>query len=111
MKKVSVDIYLGEMMKVKYSVILYMYQCYHPFIYFFSRQAGHRFGEHLEKMVPPIVRFCREEDDELREYCLQAFESFVRRCPKEISPFVQEVWTFHSDILNSILFNGNEILF
>lgn len=56
-----------------------------------SRQAGHRFGEHLEKMVPPIVRFCREEDDELREYCLQAFESFVRRCPKEISPFVQEI--------------------
>ncbi|KAJ8321959.1 hypothetical protein KUTeg_000430 [Tegillarca granosa] len=33
----------------------------------------------------------REEDDELREYCLQAFESFVRRCPKEISPFVQEI--------------------
>jgi cullin-associated NEDD8-dissociated protein 1 len=41
--------------------------------------------------VPPIVKFCREEDDELREYCLQAFESFIRRCPKEISPFVQEV--------------------
>ncbi|KAK3087101.1 hypothetical protein FSP39_001721 [Pinctada imbricata] len=56
-----------------------------------SRQAGHRFGEHLEKMVPPIVKFCREDDDELREYCLQAFESFVRRCPKEISPFVSEI--------------------
>lgn len=56
-----------------------------------SRQAGHRFGEHLQKMVPPIVKFCREEDDELREYCLQAFESFVRRCPKEISPFVSEI--------------------
>ena len=60
--------------------------------YCYSRQAGHRFGEHLEKMVPPIVKFCREEDDELREYCLQAFESFVRRCPKEISPFVSEVY-------------------
>ena len=60
--------------------------------YYCSRQAGHRFGEHLEKMVPPIVKFCREEDDELREYCLQAFESFVRRCPKEISPFVSEVY-------------------
>ena len=56
-----------------------------------SRQAGHRFGEHLEKIVPPIMKFCQEEDDELREYCLQAFESFVRRCPKEISSFVTDI--------------------
>ena len=57
----------------------------------FSRQAGHRFGEHLDKIMPHVIKYCREEDDELREYCLQAFESFVRRCPKEISPFVSEV--------------------
>ncbi|XP_060552206.1 cullin-associated NEDD8-dissociated protein 1-like [Ruditapes philippinarum] len=56
-----------------------------------SRQAGHRFGEHLEKIMPHIIKFCRLEDDELREYCLQAFESFVRRCPKEISPFVSDI--------------------
>jgi len=59
-----------------------------------SRQAGHRFGEHLEKIMPHIIKFCRLEDDELREYCLQAFESFVRRCPKEISPFVADVSLF-----------------
>jgi hypothetical protein len=41
--------------------------------------------------MPHIIKFCRLEDDELREYCLQAFESFVRRCPKEISPFVSDV--------------------
>ncbi|XP_046577843.1 cullin-associated NEDD8-dissociated protein 1-like [Haliotis rubra] len=58
-----------------------------------SRQAGHRFGEHLEKIIPLIVRFCKEDDDELREYCLQAFESFVRRCPKEVSPFIAEIIT------------------
>ncbi|XP_052763076.1 cullin-associated NEDD8-dissociated protein 1-like [Mya arenaria] len=56
-----------------------------------SRQAGHRFGEHLEKIMPLVIRFCRLEDDELREFCLQAFESFVRRCPKEISPFVSDI--------------------
>uniref|UniRef100_A0A8C4NH41 Cullin-associated and neddylation-dissociated 1 n=1 Tax=Eptatretus burgeri TaxID=7764 RepID=A0A8C4NH41_EPTBU len=53
-----------------------------------SRQAGHRVGEHLEKITPLIVKFCKVEDDELREYCIQAFESFVRRCPKEVSPHV-----------------------
>lgn len=37
-------------------------------------------GEHLEKIVPLIVQYCSVEDDELREFCFQAFESFVRRC-------------------------------
>ncbi|NXE53806.1 CAND1 protein, partial [Casuarius casuarius] len=56
-----------------------------------SRQAGHRIGEHLEKIIPLIVQYCSVEDDELREYCFQAFESFVRRCPKEIDPHIPNV--------------------
>jgi len=56
-----------------------------------SRQAGHRIGEHLEKVIPLVVKFSRVDDDELREYCLQAFESFVRRCPKDISPHIPMV--------------------
>ncbi|KAK3749091.1 hypothetical protein RRG08_034063 [Elysia crispata] len=56
-----------------------------------SRQAGGRFGEYLEKMVPLIVKFCKTDDDELTEFCLQAFESFVRRCPKEVSNFIPEM--------------------
>ncbi|XP_071033153.1 cullin-associated NEDD8-dissociated protein 1 isoform X2 [Parasteatoda tepidariorum] len=56
-----------------------------------SRQAGHRFGEHLERVMPVVVQYCAVEDDELREYCLHAFESFVRRCPKEISPHVSTI--------------------
>ncbi|KAL8584365.1 Cullin-associated NEDD8-dissociated protein 1 [Nucella lapillus] len=56
-----------------------------------SRQTGHRFGEHLQSIVPLVVKYCQMEDDELREYCLQAFESFVRRCPKEVSPFIKEI--------------------
>jgi len=56
-----------------------------------SRQAGHRIGEHLEKVIPLVVKYSRLEDDELREYCLQAFESFVRRCPKDISPHIPMV--------------------
>jgi cullin-associated NEDD8-dissociated protein 1 len=53
-----------------------------------TRQAGHRIGEHLEKIIPLIVKFSRVDDDELREYCIQAFESFVRRCPKHVSPHI-----------------------
>ncbi|KAM8995332.1 cullin-associated NEDD8-dissociated protein 1-like isoform 1-T1 [Ara ararauna] len=56
-----------------------------------SRQAGHRIGEHLEKIIPLIVQYCNVEDDELREYCFQAFESFVRRCPKEMEPQIPNV--------------------
>ncbi|KAM4612972.1 cullin-associated NEDD8-dissociated protein 2 [Polymixia lowei] len=56
-----------------------------------SRQGGHRVGEHLEKLVPMVVKFTSVEDDELREYCFQAFEAFIRRCPKEMSPHVATV--------------------
>lgn len=56
-----------------------------------SRHAGHRIGEHLEKVMPYMVEYCRVDDDELREYCLQGFESLVRRCPKEISPHVSTI--------------------
>ncbi|XP_078139725.1 cullin-associated NEDD8-dissociated protein 2 [Centroberyx gerrardi] len=56
-----------------------------------SRQGGHRVGEHLEKLIPMVVKFTSVEDDELREYCFQAFEAFIRRCPKEMSPHVTTV--------------------
>ncbi|XP_049773388.1 cullin-associated NEDD8-dissociated protein 1 [Schistocerca cancellata] len=55
------------------------------------RQAGHRFGEHIERVVPLIVQYSKEDDDELREYCLQAFEAFVHRCPKEITPHINTI--------------------
>lgn len=55
------------------------------------RQAGHRFGEHIEKIIPLIIQYSHEEDDELREFCLQAFESFVQRCPKEITVYIQDI--------------------
>uniref|UniRef100_A0A7N8WV65 Cullin-associated and neddylation-dissociated 2 (putative) n=1 Tax=Mastacembelus armatus TaxID=205130 RepID=A0A7N8WV65_9TELE len=56
-----------------------------------SRHGGHRVGEHLEKLIPMVVKFTTVEDDELREYCFQAFEAFIHRCPKEMSPHVATV--------------------
>ncbi|XP_072203506.1 cullin-associated NEDD8-dissociated protein 1-like isoform X2 [Excalfactoria chinensis] len=69
-----------------------------------SRQAGHRIGEHLEKIIPLIVRYCNVDDDELREYCFQAFESFVRRCQKEIDPHIPNVMSL---CLKYITFDPN----
>ena len=46
------------------------FDCY--MLLHFSRQAGHRVGEHLERIIPMIVQYSRvENDDELREYCIQ----------------------------------------
>ncbi|XP_023667069.1 cullin-associated NEDD8-dissociated protein 2 [Paramormyrops kingsleyae] len=56
-----------------------------------SRQGGHRIGEHLEKIIPLVVKYCGVEDDELREHCFQAFEAFVRRCPKEMSCHISTI--------------------
>ena len=60
-----------------------------------SRQAGQRVGGYLSAIVPLIMHFVQldEEngDDELRESCLQAFEAFVLRCFREITPHVQGV--------------------
>ena len=36
------------------------------------RQAGHRFGEHVERVMPLVLAYAKVEDDELREHCLQA---------------------------------------
>eukprot|EP00741_Cyanophora_paradoxa_P025544 tig00000383_g24650.t1 len=59
-----------------------------------SRTVGYRLGKHLERIVPLFIRYCDDEkasDDELRENCLQALESFVQRCAKEVTPHVQRI--------------------
>ena len=53
-----------------------------------SRQAGHRFGENVERVVPSLIQFINVDDDELREFCLQAFEALVQKCPKEMASHV-----------------------
>ncbi|KAL7299729.1 hypothetical protein TKK_0007479 [Trichogramma kaykai] len=56
------------------------------------RQAGHRFGEHIERVIPYVLKYSKEnDDDELREYCFQAFEAFIYRCPKEITPHIKKI--------------------
>ncbi|XP_049622215.1 cullin-associated NEDD8-dissociated protein 2 isoform X2 [Suncus etruscus] len=56
-----------------------------------GRQAGHRLGAHLDRLVPLVLEFCHLDDDELRESCLQALEAFLKKCPKEMGPHVSSV--------------------
>ncbi|KAI3912613.1 hypothetical protein MKW92_005460 [Papaver armeniacum] len=59
-----------------------------------SRSVGYRFGPHLGDAVPVLINYCTsasENDEELREYSLQALESFLLRCPRDISPYCDEI--------------------
>lgn len=55
------------------------------------RQAGHRFGEHVERVMPLVMKFARQEDDELKEHVLQACEAMVCKCGAEMSPHIPTI--------------------
>ncbi|PNX59660.1 cullin-associated NEDD8-dissociated protein 1-like, partial [Trifolium pratense] len=58
------------------------------------RAVGYRFGPHLGDTVPVLINYCTtasENDEELREYSLQALESFLLRCPRDISVYCDEI--------------------
>lgn len=48
---------------------------------------------YLSQVMPIIVQHTvqADEDDELREICLQSLESFVVRCPTEITSYLNEI--------------------
>jgi cullin-associated NEDD8-dissociated protein 1 len=56
-----------------------------------SRQTSHSVSGHIDRIVTLLVKFCSVDDDELREYSLQAFETLVRRCPQETLPHINTV--------------------
>jgi len=56
-----------------------------------SRLCGQRFGAHLQEIVPFIVKLSANSDDELKEYCIQVFDAFLRKAPKEITPYVPQI--------------------
>jgi len=55
------------------------------------RQAGHRFGDHVERVMPLVMQYARQDDDELKEHVLQACEAMVSKCGSEISEHIPAI--------------------
>lgn len=55
------------------------------------RHAGHRLCTHIERVMFLLKEYSQREDDELREFCLQACEAFVYRCPDVIVPHIPTI--------------------
>ncbi|KAI5635757.1 TATA-binding protein interacting (TIP20) domain-containing protein [Phthorimaea operculella] len=66
------------------------------------RQAGHRFGEQLDRVAPQVLEHSTKADEELREHCLQALEAFVLKCPKEVQPHIATVRTISLAATNQL---------
>ncbi|KAL0093191.1 TATA binding protein interacting protein [Phycomyces blakesleeanus] len=58
-----------------------------------SRYSTARLADYLPELVSIIEVYTAEaeEDDEMREICLQTLESFVLRCPHKISPYTDRI--------------------
>lgn len=52
------------------------------------RQSGHRLSRHIDEIMALLNQYSSREDDELREFCLQACEAFIYRCPEAIAPHI-----------------------
>lgn len=66
------------------------------------RLASQRLSEHMHDIIRITLSFIentpahknnddQQYDDELIEYCLQAIETYLKRCPKETNEFVPKI--------------------
>ncbi|KAF3773876.1 Cullin-associated NEDD8-dissociated protein 1 [Nymphaea thermarum] len=68
-----------------------------------SRSVGYRFGPHLSDCIPLLIGYCKnasEVDEELREYSLQALESFMLRCPRDITMYCDVILNLSLEYLS-----------
>jgi len=59
-----------------------------------SKTAGNRMGKYLSDIIQLLMQANEDiaesdGEDEVREYIVQAFESFVTRCPDEVTDYVE----------------------
>jgi cullin-associated NEDD8-dissociated protein 1 len=55
------------------------------------RQSPFLVAPLLDRIVPGVLSAVQVDDDELRESCLQALETFLLRCPVEITKFLSSI--------------------
>lgn len=64
-------------------------------IWALSKSSGHRLSSHVPVLAPILFEYSTseqyEEDDELREHCLQALASFCSRCKREMGAFSEKL--------------------
>ena len=65
-----------------------------------SRTTGYRLGRFLDRLIPLFLSFCGNADNEdeqsetaneLREHSFPGLESFVLRCPREVTPHLDNI--------------------
>ncbi|KAI6228822.1 hypothetical protein M3Y99_01191200 [Aphelenchoides fujianensis] len=49
------------------------------------------FSKRLDEFVELLVTYAQNNDDELKEACLHAFETFIARCNREIIPYLKPI--------------------
>jgi cullin-associated NEDD8-dissociated protein 1 len=65
-----------------------------------SRTVGYRLGRHLDRIIPLFIHLCGDPTDEsqqteeyndIREQSFPGLESFVLKCPLEVTPHVSSI--------------------
>ncbi|TPX71656.1 hypothetical protein CcCBS67573_g06084, partial [Chytriomyces confervae] len=56
-----------------------------------ARFSARRVGKYVDTLLPLLIAYVAFDNDELREACFQTFESFIVRCPTEISAHIPEI--------------------
>ncbi|KAI8803214.1 armadillo-type protein [Cladochytrium replicatum] len=56
-----------------------------------SRFSAQRLSSFMNELLTLTMEYTKFDDDELREYCLQALETFTLRCPTEVGPHMAAI--------------------
>ncbi|PWN51713.1 TIP120-domain-containing protein [Violaceomyces palustris] len=56
-----------------------------------ARTSPRRLGRRLPEFMPLVIATVKQDDDELREVCMQTMESILLKCPTEVTPFVNAI--------------------
>lgn len=73
-----------------------------------ARTVGNKISSHLNDIFPLLCEFAvspsRENsndiDNEIAEACMSTFESLVRKCPREIGPYVERILDISFELIS-----------